>query len=42
MKLKRLTPERLGIAREEYDKLINPVVKKLLGVSVFFHYFLLF
>jgi len=31
MKLKRLTPERLGIAREEYDKLINPVVKKLLG-----------
>lgn len=31
MRLKRLAPERLEIAREEYAKLANPVVKELLG-----------
>ena len=31
MRLKRLAPERLEIAREEYAKLVNPVVKELLG-----------
>ena len=31
MRLKRLAPERLEIAREEYAKLVNPVVEELLG-----------
>ena len=31
MRLKRLAPERLEIAHEEYAKLVNPVVKELLG-----------
>ena len=31
MRLKRLAPEWLEIAREEYAKLANPVVKELLG-----------
>ena len=31
MKLNQLKQDRLEIAREEYSKLINPVVKDLLG-----------
>ena len=31
MRISQLTPTRLKIAREEYDKLVTPIVTKLLG-----------